>query len=134
MMEADGPLFVGLVVLEPSERVMNWFSGENLVEHESCDTAERRPALVVAARARSMREAEEAIRRRVAREFRESDVLEVALRDITPDEMAVSDEGLVKWPLKPGEVDVPAVYVAVSDESESVDDMLEWVHELVTGR
>lgn len=131
----DGRLFVGLVVLDPTERVLEWFNGEDLVEHESCDTSEeKRPALVTVVRAASEADAQAIIRRRVAKEFQPSDLVQVALRDISDDEGAVSDEGVVKWPLKAGEADLPAVYVAVSEEPESVDDMLEWAHEFVTGR
>ena len=132
---AGSSLYVGLVILDPTERVMEWFNGEDLVEHESCDDSdERRPGLVTVVRAATEAAAEAVVRQRVSKEFQASDVVEVALRDITMDEGAVGDEGLVRWPLKDGEADLPAVYVAVSEESESVDDMLEWAHEFVTGR
>jgi len=131
----DGRLFVGLVILDPTERVMEWFNGEDLVEHESCDASEeKRPGLVVVVRAPTETDAQAVVRRRVSKEFQLSDIVKVALRDISDDEGAVSDEGVVKWPLKPGEADLPAVYVAVSEQLESVDDMLEWAHEFVTGR
>lgn len=134
-MEGDGLLFVGLVVLDPTDRVMEWFKGEDLVEHESCDVSEeKRPALVAVVRAGSEIDAERLVRQRVSRDFSDADIVRVVLRDISDDEGGVADEGVVKWPLKPAEVDLPAVYVATSEDPESEDDMLEWAHEFVTGR
>lgn len=130
----DGLLFVGLVVLEPKDSVMAWFKNEDLVEHESCEDGELRPGLVAVVVAESEQEAESIIRRRVAKEFSPHDILEVALWDVSDDEQAVAEEGVVRWPLKKGEADLPAVYVAVSEDPESVEDMLEWAHEFVTGR
>lgn len=131
----NGLLFVGLVILDPTERVMRWFKGEDLVEHESVeDAGVRRPGLVVVVRSGSEHMAERVVRERVSKEFRGDEILEVALRDISDDEAAVSEEGVVRGNLKDGEAELPAVYVAVSDDSESVEDMLEWAHEFVTGR
>lgn len=129
------PLFVALVILDPSDRVTEWFHGEDLVEHESCDESEeKRPGLVAVVRAASEPDADAVIRKRVAKEFKPDDIVEIATRDISSDEDAVADEGLVRWPLKDGEADLPAVYVAVSEDPDSVTDMLEWAHEFVTGR